>query len=30
MSDSTDMIEQVLIAPDADGGEQLVDDGGVA
>ena len=30
MSDTTDMIEQMLVAPDADGGDQLVDDGGVA
>ena len=30
MSDTTDMIEQMLLAPDADGGDQLVDDGGIA
>ena len=30
MSDTTDLIEQMLVAPDADGGDQLVDGGGVA
>ena len=30
MSDATDLIEQRLVAPDADGGDQLVDEGGVA
>ena len=30
MSDKTDLIKQMLVAPDADGGDQLVDDGGVA
>ena len=30
MSDTTDMIELMLVAPDPDGGDQLVDDGEVA
>ena len=30
MSDTTDMIEQMLDAPDAEGGDQFVGDGGVA
>ena len=29
MSDMTDVTEHMLVAPDADGGDQLVDDGGV-
>ena len=29
MSDMTDLTEHMLVAPDADGGDQLVDDGGV-
>ena len=27
MSDTTDRIEQMLVAPDADGGDQLLHDG---
>ena len=30
MSDTTDLNEQMPVAPDADGGDQLVDDGGFA